>query len=100
MLRGYDVTLATPAEITADSVDWDGVQALIIGDDTHAQQPIRLGWTHRAGARQHLYDRHRPYGGRTTFFEEDQDPNNGVTGVPTIGFSNSAPATGKERQSR
>ncbi len=34
-LRGYDVTLVTPADITANDVDWDGVQALIIGDDTN-----------------------------------------------------------------
>jgi uncharacterized repeat protein (TIGR01451 family) len=93
-LRGYDVTTVTPSAITLDEVDWTGVQALIIGDDTN-DPATTYAWAGRTDlVPDNIYVIGIGYGG-ATFFEEDQDPTNDITGVPAIGFSNSAPGTGK-----
>jgi uncharacterized repeat protein (TIGR01451 family) len=93
-LRGYDVTTVTTTTVTLGQVDWTNVQAVLIGDDT--------------GNPANLYD----WGGRTlpvpdnlyiigigqggaSFFEEDQDPNADIAGVPVIGNGNSWLASGK-----
>jgi hypothetical protein len=93
-LRGYDVTLVTTTTLTLGGVDWNGVQALIIGDDT-SNPADGNDWIGRPNlVPDNIYTIGIGLGG-ASFFEEDQDPTADITGVPVIGYGNSDPAMGK-----
>src|SRR5262245_35643222 len=93
-LRGFDVTTVTTTTLTLNLVDWTGVQALIIGDDT--SNPANPNdWGGRPNpVPDNIYVIGIGLGG-ASFFEEDQDPNADIVGVPVIGYGNSWIDSGK-----